>query len=77
MTRSTVFTSNRSQAVRLPKQVAFPEDVHQVEIVKIGHSRVITPAGRRWDDLFSQGPRATADFMMEREQPQSEEREAF
>lgn len=77
MARSTVFTSNRSQAVRLPKQVAFPEDVHQVEIVKIGHSRVITPAGRRWDDLFLQGPRATADFMTERGQPQSEEREAF
>ncbi len=32
MTRSTVFTSNRSQAVRLPKAVAFPESVHQVEI---------------------------------------------
>ena len=32
MTRSTVFTSNRSQAVRLPKAVAFPADVRQVEI---------------------------------------------
>jgi antitoxin VapB len=30
MTRSTVFTTNRSQAVRLPKPVAFPERVHQV-----------------------------------------------
>jgi len=29
---STVFTSNCSQAVRLPKSVAFPEDVHQVDI---------------------------------------------
>jgi antitoxin VapB len=75
MTRSTVFTSNRSQAVRLPKAVAFPADVHQVEIVKVGHSRLITPAGRRWDDLFLTGPRATADFMAERSQPAAETRE--
>ena len=31
MTSSTVFTSNRSQAVRLPKAVAFPEDVQHVD----------------------------------------------
>ena len=75
MTRSTVFTSNRSQAVRLPKAVAFPADVHQVEIVRIGHSRLITPVGRRWDDLFLNGPRATDDFMNERSQPAAAEHE--
>ena len=75
MTRSTVFTSNRSQAVRLPKAVAFPEDVHQVEIIKIGHSRLISPVGRRWEDLFTNGPRASDDFMVERDQPAAEERE--
>lgn len=75
MTRSTVFTTNRSQAVRLPKAVAFPDDVHQVEIIKIGHSRIISPVGRRWDDLFLHGPRASDDFMNERDQPEAEERE--
>jgi antitoxin VapB len=75
MTRSTVFTSNRSQAVRLPKAVAFPPDVHQVEIVKIGQSRLISPAGQRWDELFLNGPRATDDFMSERTQPVAETRE--
>ena len=77
MARSTVFTSNRSQAVRLPKAVAFPAEVHQVEIIKIGHSRLIVPAGRRWDDLFLNGPRATEDFMRERDQGVAEEREPF
>ena len=62
MTSSTVFTSNRSQFVRLPKAVAFPEDVHQVDILKIGRSRVIVPQGKRWDDLFQSGPRASEDF---------------
>jgi antitoxin VapB len=75
MARSTVFTSNRSQAVRLPKPVAFPKDVGQVEIIKIGRSRLITPVGKRWDDLFLHGPRATEDFLSERIQPAAEERE--
>ena len=75
MTSSTVFTSNRSQAVRLPKAVAFPEGVHQVDILKIGRSRVIVPQGERWEDLFAHGPRVSEDFLVEREQPGSDERE--
>ncbi len=75
MARSTVFVTNRSQAVRLPKAVAFPDGVHQVEIIKLGHSRLVTPIGRRWDEFFVNGLRASEDFMSEREQPGVEERE--
>jgi antitoxin VapB len=75
VTSSTVFTSNRSQAVRLPKAVAFPEHVHHVDILKIGNSRMIVPQGKRWDDLFQVGPRLSEDFMVGREQPAAEERE--
>jgi antitoxin VapB len=75
MARSTVFKTNRSQAVRLPKAVAFPEDVHQVEVTVVGNSRIITPVGKRWEDLFAGGPRASADFMPERVQPPTGERE--
>ena len=75
-TRSTVFRANRSQAVRLPKAVAFPDDVHQVEIIRIGQRRLISPVGkRRRDDLFASRPRASDDFMSEREQPAFEKRE--
>ena len=49
MLSATLFTSNRSQAVRLPKAVAFPDDVREVDILKVGRSRVIVPKGRRWD----------------------------
>jgi antitoxin VapB len=59
LARSKGFTSNRSQAVRLPKVVAFPEGVHEVEVIKMGSSRIITPVGQRWDDLFLYGLRAT------------------
>jgi antitoxin VapB len=75
MVRSTIFTNNRSQAVRLPKAVAFPADVRQVEIIKVGRSRLISPVGKRWEDLFLNGPRATDDFLSERRQPEAEERE--
>jgi len=75
MARSTVFITNRTQAVRLPNAVAFPDDVRQVEVLKIGHGRLIVPQGRRWDDLFDGGPRASDDFLPERDEPPAEERE--
>jgi antitoxin VapB len=77
LTSSTVFISNSSRAVRLPKAVAFPENVHQVDIFKIGRSRVIVPQGKRWDDLFLSGPRVSEDFLSECKQPAAEEREPF
>lgn len=73
--KSTVFMTNRTQAVRLPKEVAFPEGIRQVEIIKIGNARLITPVGHRWDDLFLNGPRMSEDFMTERDQGVVEERE--
>lgn len=76
MTRSTVFTNNRSQAVRLPKAVALPEHVRQVEIVKIGRSRLISPAGHSWDEFFDDAP-ASDDFMSARAQPTTQERDSF
>lgn len=67
MASATLFTSNRSQAVRLPKAVAFPDSVHQVDILVIGQSRLIVPKGKRWDDLFLHGPPVSDDFLEERE----------
>jgi antitoxin VapB len=75
MARSTIFTNNRTQAVRLPKAVAFPDDVREVEIIKVGQSRIVSPQGKRWDELFLNGPRASSDFMTDREQARAEERQ--
>lgn len=73
--KSTIFKSNKSQAVRLPKAVAFPEGVRQVEIIKVGNARLITPVGRRWDEFFLNGPHVSDDFLNDREQGIAEERE--
>ena len=51
--------------------------MHQVDILKIGRSRVIVPRGGRWDDLFLAGPRLGDDVMAGREQPEPEARESF
>lgn len=74
MARSTVFKTNCTQSIRLPKSVAFPDEVRDVEIIRLGHSRPITPAERRWDDLFLNEPVACEDFMNVREQFAVEER---
>jgi antitoxin VapB len=76
MEKTTVFKSNRTQAVRLPKAVAFPDDVKQVDIVAVGRARLIVPAGEAWDSWFD-GPDVSADFMNQREQPDDQEREGF
>ncbi|QJD59551.1 antitoxin [Pseudomonas sp. gcc21] len=76
MEQGSVFQSNRSQAIRLPKAAALPDDVHRVDIVRLGRARLITPAGESWDSWF-EGEGVTADFMIGREQPPEQEREAF
>ncbi len=76
MERASVFKSNKSQAVRLPKAVVLPDNVKKVDIVVLGRSRLITPAGEAWDSWF-EGEGVTDDFMDEREQPDEQERELF
>ena len=51
-TQTTLFLSNRSQAVRLPKAVAFPDSVREVTILRDGPRRIIVPADAAWDDFF-------------------------
>lgn len=71
-----IFKSNQTQAVRLPKAVAFPDSVREVEIVVLGRSRLITPAGQSWDEWFDQ-PAASEDFMAERGQDIEQARDEF
>lgn len=74
--QTRIFKSNRSQAVRLPKEIAFPESVTDVEITAIGNKRIISPAGQSWDDWF-EAPGVSSDFMTERMQPEDQIREPF
>lgn len=68
--------SATAAAVRLPKAVALPENVKRVEVIAVGRTRIITPAGETWDEWFD-GNSVSADFMDNREQPGMQERESF
>jgi antitoxin VapB len=74
--RTKIFKSNRSQAVRLPMEVAFPESVKDVEITAIGNKRMILPAGQSWEEWFP-APGVSSDFMTERMQPEDQHRESL
>ncbi len=76
-TSTVLFKTNRTQAVRLPKDVAFPDCVHEVEIIKVGASRVISPVGQRWDTFFARPSRVCDDFLTERDQGAFEDRDPF
>ncbi|EMX4233999.1 toxin-antitoxin system antitoxin VapB, partial [Salmonella enterica] len=53
-----------------------PENVKRVEVIAVGRTRIITPAGESWDEWFD-GNNVSADFMDNREQPSVQERESF
>ena len=76
MVQASVFKSNKSQAVRLPKPVALPDDVKKVDVITLGRARLIVPAGECWDSWFD-GDGVSADFMSHREQPSEQDRESF
>ena len=77
MSISTVFVNNRTQAVRLPVDVRFPEGVRKVDIRVKGQERIIAPIGQTWDSFFLDGPLVSDDFLPERASQQHPEREAF
>ena len=73
MNKTSLFLNNRSQAVRLPKAVAFPEGVREVAILKDGPRRVIVPVDASWDDFFD----APGVDLGVREQQALQDRESF
>jgi antitoxin VapB len=77
MSTSTVFTNNRSQAVRLPAEMRFPDSVKKVEVRAVGLDRIIAPAESVWDSFFLSETSVSADFMTERASQEQSERENF
>jgi antitoxin VapB len=71
--RTTLFLSNRSQAVRLPKAVAFDDTVKDVTILRDGKRRIIVPANALWDDFFD----SPGVDLGPRDQPEPQAREKF
>ncbi|WP_216862367.1 type II toxin-antitoxin system VapB family antitoxin [Polynucleobacter sp. 30F-ANTBAC] len=75
ITTATVFINNRTQAIRLPAEVRLPEEVKKVVVRIRGRDRIITPLDNTWDSFFLSGPVVSDDFMNERGEQRSAERE--
>lgn len=73
---TTLFRSNTSQAVRLPKALELPASVKTVRITAVGNTRIIAPVCDSWD-LWFDGDGVSADFMVVREQPADQQREGM
>lgn len=74
--QTSIFRTNRTQAVRLPKIVELPETIKKVTIVAVGNTRIISPVGESWDTWFDTYT-VSSDFMTSREQPKDQIRESF
>lgn len=70
--KATLFKSNRSQAVRLPKAAAFPDSVKEVCVIREGKSLRLIPIDSLWDDFFAGEP--YLDFP-DRDQPSTQDRD--
>lgn len=67
---AAVFKSNRNQAVRIPKDMEFPEGVKEVVVRKVGKRVIFVPKEALWDDFFDQPP--CPDFIEPEDLPPQE-----
>jgi len=66
--------NNRVQTVSIPVDFRFPDSVREVFIQRQGESVILTPRPSDWSGYFAAGPKASADFMVERDQLPVQER---
>ena len=77
MNLGSVFKNNRTQAVRLPAESRFPENVKKVVVRVVGQDRVLSPVTNTWDSFFLSEDGVTDDFITERASQDQSERESF
>lgn len=75
MKTAKLFRNGQSQAVRLPKSFRFNGD--RVFIKRVGNAVVLIPYQDSWETLFESLEQFSDDFMQEREQPASQDRESL
>lgn len=77
MIEASVFMTNRSQAVRLPAEVRFSEEIKKLSVRVLGSDRILSPLNQSWDSFFLNDQAVSDDFMNEREIAFQPERETL
>ena len=75
MPKGSVFENNRTQAVRLPAETRFPDDVKHVSVRVIGKDRILSPVENTWDSFFLSEESVSDDFLQERAMQTQADRE--
>lgn len=77
MSQGRIFMNNRSQNVRLPADMRFPETIEVVNVRAVGNERILSPIENTWDSFFLGGDNVSDDFLGERAEQHQAEREAL
>jgi antitoxin VapB len=75
MDTAKIFQNGQSQAIRLPKEYRFPGT--KVYIKRVGNVVVLIPEQASWQTLVDSLALFSDDFMAERQQPATQQREAL
>lgn len=62
MLTAKIFESGRSQAVRIPKEFRFDEDLKEVYINRVGDVIMLTPINSKWSTFIDQLNQENAEF---------------
>lgn len=52
MLQGSIFVNNKTQAVRLPVEARFDDNIKRVVIRKVGKERILSPLENTWDSFF-------------------------
>ncbi|MFA5874083.1 MAG: type II toxin-antitoxin system VapB family antitoxin [Anaerolineales bacterium] len=74
METAKLFQNGKSQAVRLPKEFRFKGNL--VYLKRTGNAVILLPYGAPWQSLVDSLTLFSSDFMQERTQPPTQERES-
>jgi antitoxin VapB len=75
--RASIFRNGANQAVRLPQELRFPEDVKEVRIRKQGNGLLISPVKPDWSSFFAMQVDVPDDFLENRDDSLPQSREAL
>jgi antitoxin VapB len=71
--KAKLFMNGQSQAVRLPKEFRFEGD--EVFVKRVADGVLLIPATHSWDSMLQSLDMFSPDFMSERAQPETQERQ--
>ena len=77
MLQGSIFVNNKTQAVLLPVDARFDDNVKRVVIRKVGKERILSPIENIWDSFFLSDDKVSDDFLTERAEQTEPIREAF